>query len=387
MKNEEAEIVYFNNAAMARLSDDVRHAGVKAITNQFDQDEFMLQSIRKDFTNIIGGGHDDESCIAIMPSTAYAITFAANNLARQLATGTILVLQDQCSSAIYPWQEVISRSNGKLSLEIVPYPGEHETWTELIKNRLVPGSSVVTACLPPLHWSDGALVDLVTIGEICRNQNIPLIVDATQAAGAIPLALSLIRPTILACSVHKWLRAASGVCLVYIDPALHDTWTPLDQNDRGRDIGGPDWDSKKDMMGPTGYPTKFMNDARKFNAGGKPNPILLPILKESLKYVASVDKSDLQLKLEELSRPLINWVQSSDSFALPLVHSYHIMGIRPRNNSISSEAMIEICHSLQHEYGIYAAVRCGALRISPYIDNTIYDMEYLASALTKLTQR
>jgi selenocysteine lyase/cysteine desulfurase len=388
MKNAGADIVYLNNAAMARLSDDVQQAGIKAITNQFEQDEFMLQSIRKDFAKIIGGGNDDESCIAIMPSTAYAVTFAAYNLAQKLTAGKILVVQDQFCSAIYPWQEVISRSNGKLSFEIVPYPNENETWTDLIVQRLVSGSgsAVVAACLPPLHWADGGLVDLVAIGDICRNQDIPLIVDATQAAGAIPLQLSLIRPTMLACSVHKWLRSSSGVCLVYIDPALHDSWIPLDQNDRGRDIGGPDWDSKKDMMGPTGYPTRFMKDARKFNSGGKPNPILLPMLQESLKYVVSIDKSDVQLKLQELSQPLLNWVQSSKTFVLPFVHSYHIMGIRPHNNSMTSDEMIELCHRLQHDYGIYTAVRCGALRISPYLDNTFDDMEYLATALTKLTQ-
>ena len=245
MKNhiDDDNRIYFNNAAMARFSDDVQQAGISAVTNQFEQDDSMLQSIRKDFTSIIGG--DDENCIAIMPSTAYAMTFAAHNIAAgQTFTegGKILVLQDQFCSAIYPWQEIIANSNGKLSFEIVPYPNEIETWTELIISRLtLPTSHIVTVCLPPLHWSDGGLLDLVAIGNICRSEGVPLIVDATQAAGAMPLNVKLIQPFILACSVHKWLRAPSGVCLVYIDPTLHDLWCPLDQNDRGRDIGGPNW--------------------------------------------------------------------------------------------------------------------------------------------------
>lgn len=389
---DEANRVYFNNAAMARLSNDVQQAGIIAITNQFEQDDSMLQSIRKDFTSIIGGNSDDERCIAIMPSTAYAITFAAKNLAAtQLLTkgGKILVLQDQFCSAIYPWQEIIANSNGNLSFEIVPYPNETETWTDLIISRLtLPTSSiVVTACLPPLHWSDGGLVDLVAIGNMCRTQGIPLIVDATQAAGAIPLNVTLIRPAILACSVHKWLRAPSGVCLVYIDPTLHDSWCPLDQNDRGRDIGGPHWDAARESMGPNGYPTKFMSDARKFNSGGKPNPILLPMLQASLKEVACINKFELQSKLKDLAIPLLQWIQSSNTFVLPRNHSYHIIGLRPRNSSVPIEDLIDLCDRLQKEYGIYTAVRAGALRISPYLDNTIDDMNALVHALTHLTEK
>lgn len=388
MKNHDDDDhrIYFNNAAMARFSDNVQQAGITAITNQFEQDESMLHSIRKDFTSIIGG--DDESCIAIMPSTAYAITFAAKNLAAtQILTegGKILVLQDQFCSAIYPWQEIFSNSNGNLSFEIVQYPTEAETWTELIVSRLTsPTSSIVTVCLPPLHWSDGGLVDLVTVGNICRAQGIPLIIDATQAAGAMPLNVKLIQPVMLACSVHKWLRAPSGVCLVYIDPTLHDLWCPLDQNDRGRDIGGPNWDAAKESMTPNGYPTTFLKDARKFNSGGKPNPILLPMLQASLEEVASLDKFELQAKLKNLANPLLQWVQSSNTFVLPFDHSYHIMGLRPLNDSMPIEKLIDLCDQLQKEYGIYTAVRAGALRISPYIDNTSDDMNSLVHALTQL---
>jgi selenocysteine lyase/cysteine desulfurase len=388
MKNHTDDVqIYFNNAAMARLSVDVQQAGIKAITNQFKQDESMLLSIRKDFTSIIGG--HDESCIAIMPSTAYAITFAANNVAAQLltTTGTILVLQDQYCSAIYPWQDVIAQSNGRLAFDIIPYPKETETWMELIMKRLVPGSQIVVACLPPLHWSDGGLVDLERVGDVCHERDIPLIVDATQAAGAMPLNVMKIRPVVLACSVHKWLRAPSGVCLVYIDPTVHDSWIPLDHNDRGRDIGGPDWTSEKGKMSQTGYPTDFFSDARKFNAGGKPNPILLPMLQASLKQVASINQTELQSKLKEYATPLLNWVQSSNTVVLPSLHSYHIIGIRPRENAMSSDEMLDLCRRLQHEFGIYTATRAGALRISPYIDNTVDDMNDLVDALIFLTDK
>jgi selenocysteine lyase/cysteine desulfurase len=383
MNTQDNGIVYLNNAAMARLSQNVKQAGIHAISNQFEHDDSVVMSIRKDFATIIGV--DDETCVAIMPSTAYAITFAAKNLAPLWTSGKILLLQDQMCSAVYPWQEICDRSNGSVVLEIVPYPEQTETWTELILKRLGPGASILAACLPPLHWSDGALIDLVTVGNACFDLNIPLIVDATQAAGAVPLSVPRIRPALLACSVHKWLRAPSGVCLVCVNPALHDQWKPLDQNGRGRDFGDPDWDSSKDMMGPTGYPTQFFQDARKFDGGGKPNPILLPMLRESLKSVVSIDTSELQARLKEVTQPLVDWIHSIDAFFLPTSHGFHLLGIRPREPYMTTDQIIEVCKRLQSEFGIYTTVRCGALRISPYVDNTKDDIEELVAALKIIT--
>lgn len=92
--------------------------------------------------------------------------------------GRILVVEDQMCSAIYPWQEVCSASNYAIQLEIVPYPESDGGWTESILQRM--GSDVLVVCLPPLHWSDGALVDLDAVGAACRRHGSTFIVDATQ---------------------------------------------------------------------------------------------------------------------------------------------------------------------------------------------------------------
>ena len=392
--SDKEEIVYFNNAALARLGDDVKQAGVDAVLNQIDHDPSTVPRIRELFASLIGA---DSSRIAIMPSTAFAITLAAQNLDHQLQLSShsssngkekhkILVLQDQFCSAVYPWQQICGRSNGNTKLEIVPYPEEEETWTELVLERVKNDDAVSVVCLPPLHWSDGALVDLVAIGQECRARNIPLIVDATQAVGASALdscSVQKVRPALLACSVHKWLRAQSGTALVYIDPALHEDWAPLDQHGRGRDLeGGRDWDAARDEMGPAGYPEKFFQDARKFDGGGKPNPILLPMLRTSLEHVASSNKSDLQSTLKELMLSFLEWVPRSNNFYLPPSHEYHLFGVRPMN--MTPEEMIEVCNYFQNEKKIFIAVRCGAFRISPYTDNHKRDVEALLSAFQEV---
>ena len=84
-------------------------------------------------------------------------------------------------SAIYPWQVLCSESES-IRLEIVPYPEDSSSgWTEEILKRL--DEDILAVCLPPLHWSDGALIDLDKIGKVCTSKGVYFIVDATQGKG------------------------------------------------------------------------------------------------------------------------------------------------------------------------------------------------------------
>lgn len=395
-------IIYLNNAGQARLSATAKSTGWAALTSDIlphaDEDE---RRVRQLFAKLIEASDSD---IAIHPSTAFAITMAAENVYRQLllreegARSTeqgppqlysIVVLEDQMCSAVYPWQEICQRSQGKIQLDIVPFPklasSPGSGWTESILQRLGTATrpKVLACCLPPLHWSDGSAIDLVVVGRTCRDQGIVLVVDATQATGIMPCSIQDIQPSVLACSVHKWLRSCSGASLVYVDPALHETWQPLDQHGRGRDLGGDTYDAARDQMGKNGYPTKFYPDARKFDAGGKPNPLLLPILRASLEEVCQIDVEHSQRHLKSLLAPLLEWSERHGYSHSNDLRSHHLVGLRPSN--ISTEEMISIAAKLEHQ-GIYIAVRCGAFRVSPYLDTTSREIDLLIEALDKATQ-
>jgi selenocysteine lyase/cysteine desulfurase len=174
------DIAYFNHAGAAPLSAAVREAGIKAIqTPTWEWNVTADQKrVRELFASLIEA---EASQIAMTPSTGFATTLAANNIQRTLEKkkGSILVLQDEFDSAIYPWQNVCDTSNGDITLDIVQYPTNDGGWTEAILRKLE-DPDVLVACLPPLHWTDGALIDLEVIGQACRKNNIYLIVDATQ---------------------------------------------------------------------------------------------------------------------------------------------------------------------------------------------------------------
>jgi selenocysteine lyase/cysteine desulfurase len=374
LPNRRGGMCYLNNAGLAPLSPSVQRAGSEALQRppwemEADDDQ---REVRRLFSRLIG---TEESCIATMPSTAFAITLAAANIQRTVTRGgTILVLQDQMCSAVYGLQNLCDTTS-RFSLVILPYPTTAGGWTQSILERLA--DDVVVACLPPLHWSDGAVIDLDAVGAACRKKGIALIVDATQACGIMPLNVATIKPTMLACSTHKWLRGPVGMCLVYVNEEVHQEWLPLDQHGRSRDHhgSGSAWDASKNEMGPKGYSEDYLQDARKLDSGGKPNPLLLPMLRTSLMNVVNtIDVNQAQMDLKVLMQPLLDWARTHGWGLTPGPYASHLVGLRP--STLTPQQMLDICSGLQDD-GIYIAVRCGAFRISPYVDSTSTDIERL----------
>lgn len=212
--------------------------------------------------------------------------------------------------------------------------------------------------------------------------NVTLIVDATQAVGIMPLDVSSIRPTVVAASVHKWLRGPIGMCsLVYVSPDVHDLWEPLDEHGRSRIVNIENADQNE--MGPNRYSEKFVRDARKFDSGGKPNPIMLPMLRAGLSIATKVNLYNVQDELEELCRPILDWA-NKNGFSYPPGHrAHHLIGIRPATKVLSPKEMIQICEKLAKHDGVFIAVRCGAFRISPYVDTKPRDIQNLLTCLDR----
>ena len=563
--------IYFNNAGQGRFSPAVQQAGMEALHRPPWKMVAVSEEaeVRSLFAQLIGdtATTGTNTNIAVMPSTAFAITLAAHNIARlyqqqvirehrehreqqhhqhssssngedHRRQAKILVLQDQYPSAIYPWQEICNRSRKRIpptassgslataasspailsssekqqqqpqqhnhaphhashmatpqhhspprsrsphfsssssvhhstphyhyydphstgtstnssavtwSLHVVPYPEDeygnpHRTWTESILehlNRFSSHNSIQAVMVPPLHWADGRLIDLVRIGKVCHSRHIPLIVDATQAVGVMnSINVQDIEPTMVACSTYKWLRGPAGTSLVYLHPSVHDTWLPLDQHERGRDMTGTDYyenaATRGHFMDPHSgyYPEAYFANARKFDAGGKANPLLMPMLQASLReLVQDQVVATAQEILKQRMQPLLAWCHDH-GFVIPSQpHAYHLIGIQPppylvhkhvtaaqelaarspsRNKlsppttplhttdphhpapvphyehhpaRLSPKQLVQVAQHLERKYGIVLQARCGGFRIAPYLDTTPEQVQALIQALEEI---
>ena len=421
------DVAYLNNAGFTPLPPAVVEAGVRSVdTNPWladgRVDRANEERIRRQFSAIVGGVDGTE--VAILPSTAYAVTMAAHNLHRtgRIRPGsTVLLLQDQFDSAVYPWQEISdgmgTEAEGGLRLEFVPYPdgdgdgdgdgdaGGCRCWTELILDRLNDcGTDYSVACLPQVHWADGTVLDLPSIGRACRRRGVALVVDATQSAGVMPgLSVSDIQPDMLCASVHKWLLGPHGMSLCWVRPDHHGTWLPLDQHGREREWGsgkGGGQDGREhavyeasrnklrngtDAEG-AGYPTDFVASvgAARLDSGGYKSPVLLAMVRASLDLVMGQDVGSLQEELVAVSRRIAEGAKKLGLTVSAGPRCGHILGLRPGPPELRAEftpeRMVDIVANLQSR-GVYIAARCGVFRVSPYLGVEEGQIEMLLKGL------
>lgn len=381
-------VTYMNHSGKTPLPLSVQREGelaMKRESNPWDPQMSCTDSIRSYFAQII---HASPADIAIVPSTGFAMTLFAKNIFRtsNRIRQRVLILQDEMSSEVYAWQESLSIHDGReVDFIVVPHPTEQmEGWTDMVLKSLEE-NNVDVCCLPQVHWSDGSFVDLKVIGRYCHEHDIRFIVDGTQSVGIMDLNVQEIMCDALACSVHKWLLSPHGMSLVFINPRYHDIWLPLDQHERSRAAFQDEiYDALENKIGRKGYPNEFLSGARRFDSGGKKNPILEPMVCQGLKIVKSLDFEQAQAYLRGITDKILEGGRRLGLDVQPGPRCGHIIGLRPSSvemvQKLTPERMVSIASKLQKR-GVFLAVRSGAFRISPYLTTTKEDVDRLIAIL------
>ena len=279
------------------------------------------------YAQILGDGVDARD-VAFTPSTSYAMSLAALNLAPRIVgeKREVVVLEDQMHSNVLPWQKACEERGGRMRIVARPADGD---WTAAALRAISRATAIVA--LPPCHWACGGTLDLIRIGEVCRTVGAALAIDGTQYIGAVPLAVGAIQPDFVAASVHKWLLSPYGASVVYVAPQHHAVWQPLEQHDRNRQ-GADDVDTlPMDQALEVGYPTAFYGGARRFDSGGRPHYCLMPMIRRAFELVLELGVARVAKRLEGITDRIADGAEALGFVVPPKQHrAPHIVGLQPR---------------------------------------------------------
>ena len=109
-------------------------------------------------------------------------------------------------------------------ITIVPVDRNGSINVDLLKVSIRPDTILVT-----LMWANnetGVIHDIDLIGAICRDANVSLISDATQAVGKMDIDPVTAQMDAVACSAHKFY-GPKGIGAVWINPSLKTKPLPL----------------------------------------------------------------------------------------------------------------------------------------------------------------
>ena len=386
-----AGVSYLNGSAKTPLPRCVYDVGVSAVGEKLEPwlDQESLEQpgdlVRSRFLELVAPAVSSGSCcranVALTPSTSFAMSGVALNLAREATSSTrVVVLEDQMSSNVLPWQNMTGAK-----MEVVPFPAEEGDWTASLLKVIasLPRRSKSVVAVPHCHWVDGSKLNLSTVSKACRDADFSLVVDATQSIGAMPLDVDgpLPRLDFLCASAHKWLLGPHGLSPLFVSDERAQHLLPLVHDEHALQ-GADDTTSLPFSIERGGYDhTNLKPKARPLDAGGRPNPIILPMVAEGLRFLLEDlgGPHAIAQHTEALSAKAASLLREAPWATLkyPRHRAPHILGLRGGTH-FNAETWAA---DLKKHHNVHLTGRFGALRVSFHVYNDIKDVHRLVDSL------
>lgn len=232
--------------------------------------------------------------------------------------------------------------------------------------------------------NSGLIQDAHAVGSVCRNEDVPFLLDACQAAGQLPIDVNDLNCDFLAATSRKFLRGPRGIGFLYVsNRMLERDPRPLFPDTHGARWAGPDqyklepkakrfenWEFPYALVLGMGAAAKYACDIG-VEICSKRATELAKYTREKLKSVPGsrlLDRGSDKCAIVSLS------IKNKDPAVL--VNQLRTLKI---NTSSASHTAGVIDLSAKNAESI--------LRISPHYYNTVEEIDEMVQALYKIVER
>lgn len=364
---------YINCAYMSPMLKAVEEAGIEGMRVKrhpwkLTAETFFNPAVQvgQEFAKLIGS--DAPERVVLTPSASYGIATVARNL-KLKAGDNIVGVSEQFPSNVYSWKRAADEHNATLRMIEAPATTENvgTAWTQAILDAIDANTKLVS--MPHVHWADGTLYDLKTIGQRAKEVGAWFVIDGTQSIGALPFDVQAFQVDAVICASYKWLMGSYSSGIAWFGPAF-DGGVPIEEN----------WITRKDsdqFAGLVEYKDDYRPGAFRYNMGEMSNFTMVPMLLEALKQVNAWTPEGIQEYCASISANALNRLEAA-GFRIPPAdqRGAHLFGIRAPEgtNPADLKARLDAAN-------ILVSMRGDAVRVAPHTYNTAADMELLADAL------
>src|SRR5919108_101674 len=359
------DVAYFNCASIAPQLRSAREAAEVAWRRRarvwlIGSDDWFTEAEerRSLFARLAGVDADG---VALVPATSYGLAVAAANLTA--APGQrVLVLAEDYPSNYYTWQRFARRTGATLAA-VARTDGQR--WAEALLDALDERTAVVAVLA--VHWTDGALVDLDAVAARARAVGAAVVVDASQALGAMPLDLAAVRPDFLVSVGYKWLLGPFGLGYLYVAPE-HRDGVPLEENWISR-LGSQDFARLADYQDP------YLPGARRFDVGQRTHFETTPMAIAALRQLLDWEVPRVAATLRQTTGRIEEQVRGLGLTLVSPDRGPHMLGIR------LPAAARERVEAALAQSGVFVGLRGSSLRVAPHLWTTDQDIDRLLAVL------
>ena len=371
--------------AMLRYANEVGASAGRGAYAEARESGRILAQCRKRFNALIHG--ESPNHIIFTLNASDALNLAIHGLitrARHEPGGHVVTTRMEHNSVLRPLNELVRLGEIEQSrIKCDPRTGLVDP--DEIKNAIRPDTRFVAV----IHGSNvtGTLQPITEIGAICRNRNIPFVVDAAQTVGHVPIDVQRMNIDFLAMPGHKGLLGPLGTGALYIRPGVENRLATIREGGTG---SLSELDTQPDFL-----PDRF--------EPGSHNAIGIAGLNASVKWILDRKVDSIRAHEEELMRTMIDALQNG----APDHHSLRYFG--PKNIAdrcgvfsvrIDGHTPNDLANILENQFGLLtrAGIHCaplahktigthhlgGTTRLSFGAFTTAQDVKYAADALCKL---
>ena len=149
--------------------------------------------------------------VAFTPNSTTALNIAISSLVRP--GDHVITTELEHNSVLRP----LYRSGGELT--ILPANKQGDISLTDLAHAFQPNTRLVVCT----HASNvtGNLVDIAAIGKLCKEKEVPFVVDASQTAGVFPIDMQTMGISVLCFTGHKGLRGPQGTGGLCVEPSIH----------------------------------------------------------------------------------------------------------------------------------------------------------------------
>ncbi|WP_430462493.1 aminotransferase class V-fold PLP-dependent enzyme [Thalassolituus sp. LLYu03] len=346
------ECLYLNHAAVAPWPERARKAVAEFAAentalgaSHYPQWVKVEQRLKRNLEALIDA---PQGSVALVKNTSEALSFVAEGIDWQ--AGDVVVISDQeFPSNRIVWEALKPRGVQVIEVSLPWDDPECELLAAIAqKPRLLSISAI--------QYASGLLLDLVRIGEACRENGVLFCVDAIQAVGALPFSVQAIDADFAMADGHKWLLGPEGLGFFYVRPTVMEQLRVIEHG----------WHMIDEMGNYDRKDWALATDARRFECGS-PNMLAAHALAASTGLLLDVGMDKVATQLVTNVLYLQELLSDQDAvFVNPLLNQ-RPSGILTFHFWDKDNVKL---HKLLMEAGVICAHRGGGIRFSPHFHTT-----------------
>ena len=302
--------------------------------------------------------------IAIL-SSASELLSQVPNLCSPEPNSKIILVSTDFPSITRPW--LTNKKTGDLKICFVNEVPNTDL-TQTIIDNIDHNTSVV--CVSYVQFASGTRIDIKKLTKYTKDVGAKLVVDLTQAAGAIPINISEWSADLLVCSGYKWLGGHGGIAFGWLSSELLKKDPPT--------IG---WFSNENPFDMEATKLNLSKTAAKYTQSTI-SYISVVGLKTAIQQLLDIKVLSIMKHSDKLAKILFSMLEDSDW-----------KSFRPTTSNEFSSHIISLTHPCADtvkstfeqlsKKGLICGIRNGRLRISISHYNNSNDIKYLGAYLLR----